>query len=129
MEKRKKILIIDDERDFCMITKMNLEVLGRFDVIIANKGEEGLRLAKKQRPDLIILDINMPGMNGLEVLAKIKKDEQILHLPVIMLSANEDDASKLNATKLYTDMYLTKPIEAKELIAKIDGILKLTPRF
>jgi len=127
MDARRKILMIDDEKDFCLVIKMNLELLGRFTVSILNHPKEAPRMAKKVKPDIILLDINMPEMSGFDVLKKLKEDQTTMNIPVVMLSARADDDSKLKASQLYNELYLTKPIEAQELIAKIEEILKYMP--
>ncbi|NQS99482.1 MAG: response regulator [Candidatus Omnitrophica bacterium] len=122
---KKKILLIDDEEDFCRLVKMNLELIGNFEVNSATNGKQGLKLAKKLKPDLILLDIMMPGINGFEVLERLKKDQDTVQIPVVMLTAKEDEPSKIKASELYDELYLTKPIEAPDLKAKIDEILKM----
>lgn len=120
----KKILIIDDEEYFGKLAKKNLELLGDYDVSAVTNGIEGVSLAKKIKPDLILLDIMMPGIDGFEVLKRLKGDPDTLIIPVVMLTAREDEESKLKASKLYDESYLTKPIESEELKNKIEDILK-----
>lgn len=123
MEK-KKILIIDDEPDFCKLVKINLELIGDFEVFTALDGKQGLELAKKLQPDLILLDIMMPRMDGFEVLEKLKTDKVSASIPVTMLTARGDEASKDMAAQLYDEDYIVKPIESLELKNKIEEILK-----
>lgn len=120
----KKILIIDDEKDYSMLLMEHLEAISNFEVFTAPTGKDGLRLAKKIKPNLVILDIMMPGMDGFETLEKLKKDTATVAIPVIMLSAKTDDFSKTKAAQLYNELYLTKPIDARELKTKIDLIFK-----
>lgn len=122
---KKRILMIDDEKEFCELVKMNLELTltREFVVTFATNPKEGLYLAKTTKPDLILLDVAMPGMDGFQVLEKLKKDENTMGIPVVMLTAKDDDASKLQATELYNEMYITKPVEASDLIAKIKSVL------
>jgi len=122
MEKN-KIVIIDDEIDFCKIVKMNLEESDDFAVEIAKDGRAGINLAKKTKPDLILLDVRMPGMDGFQVLKKLKNDNETLAIPVVMLSAMGDDFSKGKASELYGEEYITKPIDIQMLKAKIKEIL------
>ncbi len=122
---KKKILIIDDEEDFCKLVKLNLEITDKFDVEIVNDGESGLKLAKKFKPDLVVLDIMMPGMDGYQVLEKLKKDITTIGIPVIMLSAKSDIDSKVKAAQLYDDLYIVKPVDTTTLEAKIDHVLKV----
>ncbi len=121
---RKKILIIDDEADFCMFVKMNLELGSKFEVEIALSGKEGIELAKRIKPDLILLDIIMPEMDGFEVLARLKKDKNTIAIPVVMLTARTDDTSKLRASMLYDEKYLTKTIETSQLKTEIEEVLR-----
>ena len=122
--RRKKVLIIDDELDFCKLVKLNLELSGQFEAHIAVNGKQGLDLARKTKPDLIILDILMPGMDGFEVLEALKKDSRMVQIPVIMLTAKSDDASRISAAKLYSEEFIAKPIQAQDLIAKINEVIK-----
>jgi two-component system alkaline phosphatase synthesis response regulator PhoP len=119
-----KILLIDDETDFCKIIKLNLEQMGDFQVEIVNEGKKGFELAKKFKPDIIILDIVMPKISGLEVLKKIKTEPSTIAMPVVMLTAKEDNESQIKAAQLYDELYLVKPIEAAALKSKIEEILK-----
>ena len=121
---KKKILIIDDELDFSKLVKKNLELIGDFEVAIAENGKQGLASVKKLKPDLILLDIMMPHMDGFKVLEKLKTDEDTSEIPVVMLSAKGDEASKLKASELYDEYYITKPIEALDLKKKIEDVLK-----
>ncbi len=121
---KRRILIIDDEENFCKLVKMNLELDVDFTVETATEGKKGIELAKKFKPDIIILDIMMPKMSGFEVLEKIKKDPKTIGIPVVMLSAKEDMDFQVKAAQLYDELYLVKPIDAPTLKAKIEEILK-----
>jgi len=121
----KKILIIDDEEDFCFFIKANLQLISNYEIFIAHKGKKGLRLASKEKPDLILCDIMMPGIDGFEVLKRLKKNEETQHIPVIMLTAKSEDESKIKAAGLYCDDYIVKPVEIKTLKAKIHKVLSL----
>ena len=123
---RKGILIIDDERSFTELVRMNLEMSGKFQVAVANDGRDGIAMAKDLKPDVILLDVMMPKMDGFEVLNALKKNPKTLSIPVIMLSAKSDDASKIAASSLYSQYYVTKPIDADELVAKIEWVLNLS---
>lgn len=119
----KKILLVDDEKDYTTLMQEHLEGITDFEVYTASNGRQGLDTAKKIKPDLIILDIVMPGMDGFEVLEKLKNNTSTMGIPVIMLSARDDDNSKIRAAQLYNEMYLTKPIDANKLKAKINEVL------
>ena len=84
---RKKILIIDDEKDFCYFLKANLQLISNYQVLISTKAKKGIKAARKEKPDLILLDILMPRIDGFEVLKRLKESEKTLHIPVIMLTA------------------------------------------
>lgn len=126
---RKKILIVDDEKDFAYFVKANLQLLGNYEVIVATKGKKGIKSALKEKPDLILLDIMMPGMDGFEVLERLKRDEKTMNIPVIMLTAKNDDESKIEAAGLYCEDYVVKPAEIKVLNSKIQKVLSITKRF
>lgn len=119
----KVILIIDDEKDVCRIVKDGLERLGMFEIIAAHNGKDGLRAAKKTKPVLVLLDINMPSMNGFEVLQLLKEDSKTYHIPVVMLTGQSDSVSKIASARLYSEDYITKPFSVTELKDRIDTIL------
>ena len=121
----KKILIIDDEEDFCFFVKKNLEAISNYEIITANKGKKGIQIARKEKPDLILLDIMMPGIDGFEVLKRLKANEKTQSIPVIMLTAKDEDESKIKASGLYCEDYLVKPVEKLVLRAKIQKVLSL----
>jgi two-component system alkaline phosphatase synthesis response regulator PhoP len=121
----KKILIIDDEEDFCFFVKKNLEAISNYEIITANKGKKGIQIARKEKPDLILLDIMMPGIDGFEVLKRLKANEKTQNISVIMLTAKDEDESKIKASGLYCEDYLVKPVEKLVLRAKIQKVLSL----
>ena len=121
----KKILIIDDEKDFCFFVKKNLEAISNYEIITANKGKKGIQIARKEKPDLILLDIMMPGIDGFEVLKRLKANEKTQDISVIMLTAKDEDESKIKASGLYCEDYLVKPVEKLVLRAKIQKVLSL----
>lgn len=119
----KRILIVDDEEDFCFFVKENLQQIGSYQVLIATDGVQGLKIAREAHPDLILLDILMPRMNGLEVLKRLKANPATMEIPVLMLTAKNDVESKQQAAQLYDEDYLVKPIQADFLKMKIDRVL------
>jgi DNA-binding response OmpR family regulator len=119
----RKILIIDDEEDLTFFVKANLELNGEYKVLVANDGKNGVKIALKYKPDLILLDIMMPNMDGFEVLKKLKESGKTLSIPVIMLSAKGDDESKTRAASGYNDDYVVKPVAIDLLKQKIDEVL------
>jgi len=119
---KKKILIIDDEENFCKLVKKNIENTEEFEVDIATNGEDGLRLVREIKPDLVLLDIGMPGMDGTEVAEQMRDDENIRDIPIVFLTAivNEEEAeadSQASFMRGYT--ILSKTVTVKELIACI----------
>ncbi|MFH1189136.1 MAG: response regulator [Candidatus Omnitrophota bacterium] len=118
-----KILIIDDEVDFGKLVKLTLEAGGDFEVSIATDGMNGLAEAQK-KPDLILLDIRMAGMDGIEVLKRLRKDKNTINIPVVMLTAIGYKPFQVRAEELYAEEYITKPIEAFDLKVKINEVLK-----
>ena len=121
---RKRILIIDDEEDFCSLVKTGLETRSDFEVSIATNGKDGMDLAKVVKPDLILLDITMPEIDGFQVLEKLKKDKGTVSIPVIMLTAREDVEYKRKASQLFNEAYLTKPVEFSTLKSTIEDVLR-----
>lgn len=118
-----KILLIDDEEDFLFFTEKNLS-REKYQVITANSGKKGIKLARKNKPDLILLDIMMPEMTGFEVLEALKSDKNISKIPVIMLTALDDSRAREKAAKLKNEDFIAKPVSLEELRARIDLILE-----
>jgi DNA-binding response OmpR family regulator len=118
----KKILVIDDEP---MVIRMATDALVArdFDVVSAPNGYEGLIAAREQKPDLILLDIEMPDLNGHEVLARLRKDERTKNIPVIHLSAVGDFDQQLHAMEDGSADYITKPIKPAELADRVEAFL------
>ena len=119
----KKILIIDDEKDIVDLISYNLEKEG-FATIKAYDGEDALKLVKAKRPDLIILDLMLPGMRGLEVCKFIRKNPETETLPIIMLTAKVDQVDKILGLEMGADDYITKPFNVRELIARIHAVMR-----
>ena len=103
------------KKDLTFFVKANLELAGDYEVIVATSGKEGLRAASGHKPDIILLDIMMPNMDGFEVLEKIKKSPKTLKIPVIMLTAKGDTESKVRAASLYDEDYIVKPVQIETL--------------
>ncbi len=119
----KRILIIDDNAEVGQVTSESLEATGHYQVRVATRGDHGLKLSRQYRPHLILLDIEMPGMDGLSVLRKLKENLDTLSIPVLMLSGNTDNDSKQQATQFYNDGYIEKPVLVQDLIARIDKVI------
>ncbi len=122
-----KVLAIDDNNDNLVALSATLRIsMPEAAVITATKGEVGIELAVQERPDVILLDIIMPGMDGYEVCGKLKELDSVKHIPIIMLTAARTDAeSKIKALDLGADTFLTKPIEEAELMAQIKAMLRI----
>ena len=125
--RKAKILIVDDEESLCFFLKANLEMTGRYQVLTALNGKKGLSMAGWDKPDLILLDIMMPGIDGFEVLKRLKDNEKTASIPVIMLTALQDDGSKTKAASLYGEDYIVKPIRLEDLMLRIDNMLAARP--
>lgn len=115
-------MIIDDEIDFTNLLKTQLEKEG-FTAVISNAGAEGVKLAKSEKPDLILLDIMMPKMSGWDVCSKIKEDPETKDIPVIFLTARTDDISRSMGLK-GADGYMEKPFDPIDLIKQINQFIK-----
>lgn len=118
----KKILLIDDEKDFGFFIKQNLEMTGGYNVTVATNGRDGISLAARLKPDLIILDVVMPEMSGFEVLRVLKTTSVTTSIPVVMLTAIDTEEAKEKALGLYNEDYIVKPVSISELKIKIDSI-------
>lgn len=118
-----KVLIIEDESDIAKTLEYNLKK-ENFEVFIAADGETGLKAALKHKPDIIILDIMLPVMDGFSVCRKLKSDETLKNIPVIILTAKSDEIDKVTGLELGADDYISKPFSIRELIARIRAVLR-----
>ncbi len=116
------ILIIDDDPDICEIVKVNLEGAG-YDVAVANDGESGLSQAFEIHPDLVILDVLMPGLDGWQVLDRLSTDNRTVRMPVILLTCKGDDQDVLHGLSIGAVEYVTKPFYPEDLVASVKIIL------
>lgn len=112
------ILLVDDEADLRIVASKRLQYIG-YQVVTADNGTEALRIARERSPDLILLDIMMPGMNGCDVCVKLKADPQTAHIPVIFLSALGMAQHVKQGLALGADDYIVKPFEAEALYERI----------
>ncbi len=117
-----KILIVDDEKNIVELIKFHLKK-ENYRVIEAYKGKDAIDLFKKEKPDLIILDVMLPDMGGFEVCKNIRKESKV---PIIMLTAKGEEIDKILGFELGADDYITKPFSPRELLARIKAILKRT---
>ena len=118
----KKILIVDDEPDLLEMVQITLETEG-YECIVAYDGFRALNRARKEKPDLIILDVMLPGLNGYKVCRLLKFDEQYKRIPIIMLTAEAQEKDRLIGEETGADFYMTKPFAADKLIAKVAELL------
>ncbi|RMG97801.1 MAG: response regulator [Chloroflexi bacterium] len=118
-----RVLVIDDDRIIRKIIESNLTSLG-YEVIIATNGQEGLQLLKAHQPDVVITDKVMPGLDGIEVTKRIRRDPAYAHLPILMLTGESDLEDKLGAFEAGADDYLGKPFEVAELAARLTALLR-----
>lgn len=120
MPNTNRILVVDDEKNICELLRLYLKKDG-YEVIIANNGQEALKKFAEYKLAAVILDIMMPGMDGVDVLKEIRKDSDI---PVIMLTAKGETIDKVLGLELGADDYIVKPFEPKELIARLKAVLR-----
>ena len=124
MERKAKILLVDDDADFVAATKTILESKP-YEIIVANEGEEGLRKAREENPDLVLLDIIMPVKDGFTAAEQFKKDPQLKKIPVIMLTSYSAKRSGTaipvsRGFELETEDYIEKPVSPQDLFSKIE---------
>ena len=122
MSEKKRILLVDDEEDLRKMLKFRLEAVG-YDVKEAADGQEALDKARSAWPDLIILDLMLPKIDGYKVCRMIKFDEKHKHKPVIMFTARAQEKDKLIGKEMGADAYITKPFEPEVLLGKIKELL------
>jgi CheY-like chemotaxis protein len=130
MTVRTKVLVIDDNTGFCNITKLSLERGGRYQVYTATSGEQGISMAKRHRPDIVLLDIKMPRMSGGEVAARLMEDPSTSHIPIIFLTGLvRQDEVEAGCGYLSGHPFIAKPFRTEELIKRIEGILSDNAEF
>ncbi|EUJ52216.1 response regulator transcription factor [Paenilisteria rocourtiae] len=116
-----KILVVDDESSIVTLLQFNIEKAG-FDVVTAEDGRTGYELALSEKPDLIVLDLMLPEMDGIEVCKQLRQDK--VETPILMLTAKDDELDKIIGLELGADDYLTKPFSPREVVARIKAILR-----
>src|SRR5207244_3909986 len=117
------VLVIDDEKDLLELVRYNLEK-EHLDVITANDGQSGLEMGLKHKPDLVLLDLMMPGMSGLEVCKQLRADARTSRVPIIMLTAKAAETDKIVGLEMGADDYITKPFSVRELLARVRAVLR-----
>ena len=118
-----RILIVEDEQDIADLIGFNLQRAG-YEVLKAHDGIEGTETAKRERPDLIVLDLMLPGRDGYGVFRELKRDPRTVDIPVIMLTARAQTEDRIQGLEAGADDYLTKPFSPKELMLRVQAILK-----
>ena len=121
--KKSKIVVIEDEVDILEVINYNLSKEG-FDVCSALDGEEGLALIKKEVPDLVLLDLMLPGLDGIEICRKLKTDYSTRSIPIIMVTAKGEESDIVLGLGMGADDYMVKPFRPRELIARIRSVLR-----
>ena len=122
---RKRILVADDEPDVLALLSLNLQRAG-FEVLRAEDGERALRLAREENPALVVLDLMMPGLSGLEVAKQLKQSPATAGIPVVMLTAKSEEVDRIVGLELGADDYVTKPFSPREMVLRIQSVLRRT---
>jgi len=117
------IMIVEDDPDICEILKYNLE-MDDFQVILQHNGKAALEEIFKNPPDIVLLDLMLPEMNGLDIARKIRKDEHTSNIPIIMITARSEEMDVLQGLELGADDYITKPFRPREVIARVKALLR-----
>ena len=120
MENNKKALVVEDDTNIAELLRLYLEKDG-FDVLIAGDGQKGIDLALSEKPDIMLLDIMLPGKSGWQVCREVRKTSK---MPIIMLTAKGETFDKVSGLEMGADDYITKPFEVKELIARIHAVMR-----
>lgn len=118
-----KILIVDDENSIRELVKYNLTKEG-FQIDEAEEGNKALELIAKNSPNLIVLDLMLPGIDGLEICRKLRQNEKTAQIPIIMLTARAEEVDKIVGLEMGADDYLTKPFSPRELVARVKALLR-----
>lgn len=121
----KKILVVEDEPDIRKLVHYNLSE-ERFTVLEAEDGEQALKIVRRERPHLIVLDLMLPGLSGLELCRNLRERPETARLPILMLTAKASEADRVVGLEMGADDYLTKPFSPRELVARVKAILRRT---
>jgi len=120
---KEMILIVEDDKDIIKMLDYNLKKEG-YKTLSARNGEDAIDLARQKHPDMVILDLMLPGIDGLEVCKTLKRDSKTSSIPIIMLTAKSQESDKVVGLELGADDYMTKPFSPRELIARIKAVLR-----
>jgi two-component system phosphate regulon response regulator PhoB len=121
---KSKILVVDDEADALQLLQFNLKNAG-FKVITSKTGEDALMKARVQHPDLVVLDVMLPGIDGLQICKMLKNDGRTAAIPVVMVTARATEIDRVVGLELGADDYLTKPFSPRELVLRVSRLLKI----
>lgn len=119
-----RVLIIEDDSDIALSLQYSMEKSGEFIVTVARDGELGLRRAIDRPPDLVLLDLNLPGMDGVEVCRQLRREKATTTVPIIMLTARVGEDDRIGGLDLGADDYITKPFSVKEVVARARALLR-----
>jgi two-component system alkaline phosphatase synthesis response regulator PhoP len=122
ISQKKKILVVDDEKDLTALVSLHMKMAG-FEVLTASNGEKALDLSREEKPDLIILDLMLPKIDGWQVCERLRQDAVTKDIPVIMLTARTQIEDKLKGFEAGADDYVTKPFSPRELVARVKRVL------
>src|SRR3989338_138821 len=122
ISRKKKILVVDDEKDLTALVSLHMKMAG-FEVLTASNGEKALDLSREEKPDLIILDLMLPKIDGWQVCERLQQDIATQDIPVIMLTARAETEDKLKGFEAGADDYVTKPFSPRELVARVKRVL------
>src|SRR5918994_1497543 len=120
-ERTSRVLVVEDERDVAELLRYNLAKEG-FDVVVAPHGSDALRAAREQQPDIILLDIMVPQLNGWEVCRRLKEDPETRAIPIIMVTGRVEEGDKVLGFEVGADDYVTKPFSPRELVARVRAV-------
>jgi two-component system alkaline phosphatase synthesis response regulator PhoP len=124
---KKKILVVDDEEDILELVRYNLAREG-YKVLCASSGEDGLKAAKSEKPNLIVLDLMLPGIDGLDVTRRLKGDPATRKIPIVMLTAKGEESDIVTGLELGAEDYITKPFSPRVLVARVKAALRREPK-
>jgi len=119
-----RILIIEDDADIALSIKYSMERDGSYVVAVAGDGESGIAEARRTVPDLVLLDLNLPGMDGVEVCRVLRREASTADIPIVMLTARVQEQDKIGGLDVGADDYITKPFSVKELVARVRAVLR-----
>jgi phosphate regulon transcriptional regulator PhoB len=123
MEPKQRILVVDDEEDILQLVTYNLKKEG-YLIEEARSGDEALRMMRERPYQLVLLDLMLPGLSGMEVCRIVKKDPETAHIPIIMLTARSEEMDKVMGLETGADDYITKPFSVRELLARVKSVLR-----